>query len=251
MLNARGSQLQLTLGLFVSFYGVQTVVGQIEALFFLTPLAESFGAGSIPAIQMPLKFIRAQFIIWAFVALTGILSARLLMKQNDQKSPKPVKIFPNYSFIHWLYRILIIIITYELLYFSFGYFIAWQNPDILEFYQGKDPGSFFLQMKYVFTKTPGLLALQAFRSLLWMLFLLPVIRMVAHKNITGSLIVGFYAALPLTIPNLIPNPFMPEEVRIIHFVETVTSTFIFGVIVFRVFRKPINQNYIKHQSKLL
>ena len=30
----------------------------------------------------------------------------------------------------------------------------------------------------------------------------------------------------------IPNPYMPADVRMVHFVETASSTFIFGVLLF-------------------
>src|SRR6056297_135372 len=89
--NARGSRLQLIMGLLIAFYGVQTVIGQIEALFFLTPLGEKFGAGSIPVIEMPVDFIISQFIIWGTVTLVGIPLAVMLFDRRKKENRPPIQ----------------------------------------------------------------------------------------------------------------------------------------------------------------
>ena len=237
--NARGSRLQLVLGLMLAFYGVQTVIGQIEAIFFLTPLGERWGAGSIPVMEMPLDFIVSQFIVWGAVALVGVPLAVLLFDKRKKETRNSIQWLPNMSSRDWLLRIGIVIIAYELLYFGFGYFVAWKDPAILVYYQGTDPGSFFAQLANVAKETPGLYGLQAFRSLLWLVITLPVISMLRHKNWAGALLTGLFVSLPMNIPHIIPNPYMPAEVRAVHFIETVISTFIFGVLIFWLFRKSI------------
>jgi len=238
MQTGQGSGLRLIIGVLISFYGVQTVVGQIEALFFLTPLGEDFGAGSVPVMQMPAGFIGSQFFIWAVVTIAGVLASYFLIGKKRSMKQQPVRLIPKMTVRQWLWRTGVVILAYEFLYFSFGYFVAWKEPAIQEFYQGSDPGSFVLQMQHVFSETPALLGLQAFRAVLWMLFVLPVIGMLSRKKWWGMLFLGFYAALPLTLPNIMPNLYMPEAVRMAHFTETATSTFIFGLLLFLLFRKP-------------
>ncbi|HKK61243.1 MAG TPA: hypothetical protein VJ951_01705 [Bacteroidales bacterium] len=234
--NARGSRLQLIMGLLIAFYGVQTVIGQIEALFFLTPLGEKFGAGSIPVIEMPVDFIISQFIIWGTVTLVGIPLAVMLFDRRKKENRPPIQWIPKLNTSEWLLKLGIVIVTYELLYFGFGYFVAWKNPAILAFYKGTDPGSFIEQLAYVARETPGLYGLQAFRSLLWVVIAFPVISMLSHKRWTGAIITGIFVSLPMNIPHIIPNPYMPAEVRVVHFTETVISTFIFGIILFWLFK---------------
>jgi hypothetical protein len=36
----------------------------------------------------------------------------------------------------------------------------------------------------------------------------------------------------MNVPHIVPNPYMPPAVRRVHFIETVSSTFIFGVLMF-------------------
>ena len=237
--NARGSRLQLILGLILAFYGVQTVIGQIEAIFFLTPLGEKWGAGSVPVMQMPLDFIVSQFIIWGAVALVGIPVAVLLFDKRKKATRNSIHWLPKISSKEWLLKIGLVIIAYELLYFGFGYFVAWKHPAILAYYQGTDPGSFFAQLANVAKETPGLYGLQAFRALFWLVITLPVISMLRHKKWAGALLTGLFVSLPMNIPHIIPNPYMPADVRAVHFTETVISTFIFGVLIFWLFKNSI------------
>ena len=233
--NARGSRLQLILGLLLAFYGVQTVIGQIEAIFFLTPLGEKWGAGSVPVMEMPLNFIVSQFIVWGAVTIVGVPLAVWLFDRRKKENRTLIQWLPNMSSKDWLLRIGLVIIAYELLYFGFGYFVAWKHPAILAYYQGTDPGSFITQLAHVARETPGLYGLQAFRSLLWLVIAFPVISMLRHKEWAGALLTGLFVSLPMNIPHIIPNPYMPADVRTVHFTETVISTFIFGVLLFWLF----------------
>lgn len=225
--------LPLILGLALSFYGVQTLVGQIEAIVFLTPLGERWGAGSIPALTMPLDFITSQFTVGAALALVGALSAAALFgKIRRRDDQQPIRLLPKFSTGQWLWKLAVIILLYELLYFGFGYYVAWKNPAVAAFYQGTDPGSFPAQMKNVITKTPTLIPFQAFRALLWTAFSLPVVAMLRRKGLLGAVTIGLFLSLPMNIPHIVPNPFMPAAVRQAHFIETASSNFIFGVILF-------------------
>lgn len=230
---SRWRGLPLVLGLTFAFYGVYTIIGQIEAIVFLTPLGERFGAGSAPVLTMPLDFILSQFVIGLAQALAAAPLAVLLFgKIKRGENGTEQSLFPKFSLSQWLVKLGAVIVLYELLYFGFGYFVAWKNPDVLAFYQGTDPGSFLAQMKHVATQTPTLIPFQAFRALLWVAFALPVISMLRHKPWLGAVVTGLFLSLPMNIPHIVPNPFMPADVRLVHFIETASSNFIFGVLMF-------------------
>jgi len=230
---SRWSGLPLIVGLTFAFYGVQTFVGQIEAVVFLTPLGERWGAGSIPVLTMPIDFILGQFAIGAALAIVGVLVAALLFGKARRGGEGPsIKLNPGISGSEWVWKLGAIIIAYELLYFGFGYYVAWKDPAVLAFYQGTDPGSFFAQMRHVATQTPTLIPFQVLRALLWAAFSLPVISMLRHKPWLGALLTGLFVSLPMNVPHIVPNPYMPAAVRTAHFIETVSSTFIFGLVMF-------------------
>jgi hypothetical protein len=169
------------------------------------------------------------------VAIVGVPVAVYLFGRKQQDDRKPVQLIPKMKTSQWLSKIAIVILAYELLYFGFGYFVAWKDPAVQAFYQGTDPGSFFAQMQHVFSETPTLPALQAFRALFWVVFLLPVVAVLKHLGWSGALLTGLFASLLMNIPHIIPNPYMPADVRMIHFIETASSTFLFGVLVFWLF----------------
>ncbi|MBS3753883.1 MAG: hypothetical protein KGY46_10925 [Anaerolineales bacterium] len=229
----------LMLGLSFAFYGVQTIIGQIEAIVFLTPLGELWGAGSIPVLTMPPNFILGQFIVGAALAAIGVpLSVLFFRKRKRGDQPMLNTLIPKMGTEQWLIKIGLIIVLYVALYFGFGYFVAWKNPAVQAFYQGTDPGSFLAQMRNVATETPTLIPFQALRALLWIVFALPIIRMLRKNGLWGALLTGLFISLPMNIPHIVPNPFMPPDVRTVHFIETVPSTFIFGMLLFWLLHRP-------------
>lgn len=227
------SGFPLVLGLTLAFFGVHTLVGQIEAIVFLTPLGERWGAGSIPALTMPMDFILSQIGIGAGLAVIGVPFAVLLFgkMKRDEETP-PMRLNPGIQGLEWLWKLGAVVILYVLLYFGFGYYVAWKNPAVTAFYQGTDPGSFLAQMEHVVTETPTLIPFQALRALLWTAVALPVISMLRHKRWFGAAIMGLFLSLPMNVPHIIPNAYMPADVRLAHFIETASSNFIFGALMF-------------------
>jgi len=103
----------LILGLAFAFYGVQTVVGQIEAVISLTPLGERWGAGSVPALTMPIDFILSQFYVGAGMALTGVpLAARLFGKAKRDPEGGALRLNPGIQGSQWLWKVGAIVLLY-------------------------------------------------------------------------------------------------------------------------------------------
>lgn len=86
-------------------------------------------------------------------------------------------------------------------------------------------------MRDVFRDHPGLIPFQLLRGLLWIGLSLPIIRMIQGRPCETAPAVGLLCSLLLTIPLLIPNPYMPTPIRLIHLVETSTSTFLYGCLI--------------------
>ena len=230
---SRWRGLPLIIGLTVALYGVQTLMGQIEALVFLTPLGERFGAGSVPMLTMPPQQIKSNFLVGAARAAVGApLAVVLFGKARRDEDGARIDLMQGMGVGQWALKLGAIVALYELLYFSFGYYVAWKDPAVLAFYQGTDPGSFVGQMRNVIGETPTLPVLQALRAVLWAAFTLPVVDMLEDRGWLGALLTGLLVAVPMNAPHIIPNAFMPAEVRMAHFVETTSSTFIFGVLLF-------------------
>jgi hypothetical protein len=111
------------------------------------------------------------------------------------------------------------------------------------YYGGSDPGSFLAQIRSVLRDTPLLLPLQAVRALMWTAIAAPVIRMMKGPWWETGLAVALLFAVVMNSQLLLPNPLMPQEVRMVHLLETATSNFLFGwlvVFVLRGWRQPAN-----------
>jgi len=149
----------------------------------------------------------------------------VLSKRRGEVGPE----IDSNSSMSWAYwRIAVMVSAYLVLYFSFGYFIAWKNPAVRAYYGGTDPGSFLLQLADVFRTTPWLLPFQILRALLWIGLGAVVIKMMDAPRWLKGLGVSLAFAVLMNAQLLIPNPYMPQPVRMIHLVETASSNFLFG-----------------------
>ena len=218
ILRSRGSGWRLVGAVFLAFFGLNTVVTQIESIVFLPQ-------------QLPQGMIPKMFVMGAIQAgLFSPLAVLVLGKIKRGAMPNVPNQRPAMSPREWAWKPAAIAVAYVVLYLAFGYFVAWKNPAVRAYYGGTDPGNFFAQVASIWNATPWLFLFQAFRAMLWVLFALPVIRM--HKGQRWE--VALTVALLFTVwlsQLLLPNPYMPEAVARTHLIEMLPSNLIFGGLV--------------------
>lgn len=215
ILRSRWSGWRLMLAVFVVYYGVTTFMGQIESAVFITRL---------PPGLLPRLFLAGAVV----AALFSVLSVIVLGKRRGSGSESANLTMPPRE---WAWRLAVITVAYVILYFTFGYFIAWQNPAVREYYGGVDHGGFLAHMRFEASARPWLIPFQILRGLLWVVIALPVIYMMKGRRAEIALALGLLFAVVMNSQLLLPNPFMPETVRMTHLVETASSNFIFGCLV--------------------
>jgi len=210
---SRWSGWKLIVTLAVVFFGVATVMPQIETAVFVRTLPPGFLS----------RLILAGFLFsFLYTPLLVLLAGN--RRQSEFTAPK-VKV--NSSSV---IKITIAAFIYVVLYFSFGYFIAWQSSALRAYYGGGNANGFFTQLNETWRATPWLFPFQFLRGLLWTLLALPIIRMLRGQRLEKAVVVGLLFAV-VTSQLLLPNPLMPYEVRMRHLVETASSNFLFGCIV--------------------
>lgn len=218
ILRSRWSGWRLILAIFVVFYGVGTFVGQIESAVFLT--------------QLPPGMVARLFLMGFLVAAPfSALAVIILGKRKDElggTQPNSRLVMPASE---WALKLPIIAVAYVILYFTFGYFIAWRNPAVQAYYGGTDQGNFLAQMRNVVQERPWLVPFQVLRAMCWVAIALPVVRMLKGDRPETAIALGLTFAVLMNAQLLLPNPYMPEPVRMAHLVETASSNFIFGVLV--------------------
>lgn len=223
ILRSRWAGWKLILVIFFVLYGVVTVMPQIETAFFVTRL---------PPGMLPRLFLAGAVI----AALYSPLAVLLLGKRRPDRAGDESRPRLNMTAGEWAGKLSLIVIAYVVIYFTFGYFIAWKSAAVRAYYGGSDPGSLFAQMRAVVRETPWLLPLQAVRALLWAAIAVPVIRMTRGRWWEAGLAVALLFAVVMNSQLLLPNPLMPREVRMVHLLETASSNFLFGWLVVLVLR---------------
>jgi hypothetical protein len=217
ILRSRLRSWTLILSIFVFFFGTSVVMPQIETAVFVTWL---------PAGMLTRIIVSGFCLSLVFPVIAVLVLGRHKGRGHHQGGSR--------SGIHLLdlfVRLTVIGICYVAIYFTFGYFIAWQSPAVRAYYHGSDPGSFITQLQSVFRETPWLFALQFLRGVIWALIALPVIRTLKGQRWETGIAVALCFAICTSSQLLIPNPFMPPAVRMAHLLETSTSNFLFGLVV--------------------
>ena len=212
---------KLVLALVFTYYGSITIMSQMETWYFMSninvgpeTLRGLFLAGLPPA----LVFIPLAVLVlgkWKKAAGTQLASGLSTM---------PAK--------QWAWKLTLVAVVYMVLYFSAGYYIAWQNPNLVAFYGGVDAGSFWAQMRLNLESNPDILQFQFMRGVMWALFALPVIWMYRGRPLEAALLVALLFGVTFNIGHLMPNSLMPDaSMRFSHLMETTSSNFVFGLIV--------------------
>ncbi|HET6977917.1 MAG TPA: hypothetical protein VFI24_16430 [Pyrinomonadaceae bacterium] len=221
ILRASWTSWKLILTIFLVFFGVTTLMPQIETAFFIT---------NLPPGMLSRLFVAGAIMAAVFAPLSALILGKARAKDTSGQ------LWPSMSAGAWIARLALIVVIYVAIYFTFGYFIAWQSTAVRAYYGGHDPGSFFSQIASVLRDQPSLFLLQIVRALLWTALAVPVVQMMKGKWWEA----GFAVALLFAVTSsqlLLPNPLMPYDVRMAHLVETATSNFLFGWLVVLILRR--------------
>lgn len=221
VLSSRLTGLLLILLLSLAYFGAVTFVMQIETWYFLSDI-------TVNVKLMPYLFIMGLPVAFLFVPLSVWILGKA-GKQNSIISVKTTAI----PFGQWLWKLSLIAVAYVTLYWLAGYYIAWQNPELRAFYGS--PGAitpFWEHTANTLRTDPGLFLFQVFRAMIWTLCALPVIFGSRINAWWTALLVALLFSIPQNLGHIMENSLIPgASVRLSHFVETASSTFIFGLVV--------------------
>lgn len=215
--NSRVRGFKLTAALFLIIFSIQFFMSQIETLWFNDSL------------KMPVN------TIWMLVSGGAIMSMLFAMSAtwltgNFKQTNAETAYLPKRPVKPPLVQVaLLAVVIWPAVYFLAGYFIAWQFPDIRQYYSGSsEMESLFVMMKG--NVASGLYFFQILRGVLWVLIAILVITTTSGSWLRKGLIIGLLLSFLGCSQLLLPNPIMPETVRLGHLLETSTSNFIWGFI---------------------
>lgn len=216
ILRSRWAGWKLVGAIFLAFIGVNTVQACIEAALYLPT--------QLPPGMVPRLFVMGGFTAATFSPLAVLILGKMRRRPSGD-APNPRLIMPAGE---WVWKGLTVGAFYLVVYLTFGYFVAWQNPELRRYYGQTELHSFFATLGGIWSHSPWMFPYHAFRGLLFMAFVLPVIRMMKGARWETSLAVALAFSLLGGAQLLLPNPFMPESIARSHFVEVTSSNFVFG-----------------------
>jgi hypothetical protein len=130
----------------------------------------------------------------------------------------------------WAWKLVAAAALYMIVYFTFGYYVAWRTPGLPEFYGGSDPGTFLGQLGNVLRETPWLFPFQFLRGLIWAGIGCLIVAM--HKGRTWEVTpaTGLAFTVLMNAAMLFPNPFFTPVVQRAHTIELLTSNLLYGIL---------------------
>ena len=178
---SRWHGLKLVGAVLLVFFGVQTFMSQIETIFFGS-------AFNIPKTEMRSIILSGFLTALFFSFLAVLIMGKMRKPKEDEASANRLEL----STQGWAVRLALLPLAYIVIYFIFGYFIAWQSPDVRELYTGSTAiEPFFTHLANTLQADPSIVLFQFVRGLFWIGLTFPVLRMMKCGAWEPSLS-GFY-----------------------------------------------------------
>ncbi len=139
VLSSCWSGWKLAFWLAFAYYGAVTFIMQIETWYFLTGL--TVGAELLPRLflmGLPVAVFVVPLAVW------------ILGKGRPSSYYNPDPVVPSMPVQQWVWRLAVIAAVYIVLYWTAGYFIAWQNPELRAFLRqpGRGPSLLDAYLKH-------------------------------------------------------------------------------------------------------
>ena len=218
---ARWSGIRLVSAVFLIQFGVETFMTQIETIYFNSAVQ----VGTLQLIGI-VKTGAIRALIFAPLAVLIFGHFRPPANPAILDDTRPT----GAGLGKW---IMAIALLYVLVYFVFGYFVAWQWEETRVYYSGTaEIKPFFVHLGDVFLREdPFLLPFQLLRGLIWGGLTLLIVSMIHADRWAVSASVGLVFAVLMAVPlTLFPNPYMPPMVIQAHSVEVGSSMLLFGAV---------------------
>lgn len=212
--------------IFLYVFGIQFLLPQMETYFF---------GGDIGISRDQTTAILISGLVVSIITLP-VAMAIYKKLIGTPRVAKPLTLPYRAGKRSLLLLALLIFIVYPFLYLTFGYYVAWQNESLRVYYTQSTTKTPYLQgIADAFSN--GIYFFQVLRALLWVAVTVPVVVMLKERPMAQFVVVGLLTALLPTSLLFIPNPYMPWDIAMTHFVETSTSNFVWGLVMVWVWRR--------------
>jgi hypothetical protein len=239
-LRSRWHGWRLAGALFTIYFVLQAFLGWVEVLAF-------------PAVgnRMPPGMLNSMLTLALIVGIPfSLLTVWILGKTrpdpDDARLPRRLAMPAS----EWCWKLGAAAVLYVIVYFTFGYYVAWRTPGVPEFYGGTDPGTFIGQLANVLRDTPWLFPFQIMRGLIWAGVGLLIIAMHKGRTWEVALATGLIFTVVMNAGMLMPNPFFTPVVQRAHSIELLTSNLLYGILLclLMTWKPRHRESTAKHQT---
>lgn len=208
--------MKLFLVVVIVFWGLQTFMTQLETWYFREAMP------AITNVELANLFLRPLITSITFIPLAIWVLGKWKPDRNRSESQTSTR-------LTWK-EILSLSIAYVVIYFVFGYYIAWQFEAVRVFYSGTtDDLGFFGQIKQTLQTKNSIFLFQFIRGFLWIIAGYPILIYLQGSKTEKIIACILLFSLP-AVQLVVDNPFMPQPVRIAHLLEVATSNGLFGLL---------------------
>jgi hypothetical protein len=211
-------RLRLIGAVMLVHFGLETFMAQIETLYFNS------------ALQMGTDMFAGIVAAGAVRALVFAPLAVLILGKMKKPAQPPEKEATGAS-SGWRECLAALAVLYVVVYFVFGYFVAWQRAETRLLYSATTAIKPFLAhyRDLFFKEDPAILPFQLLRGALWTALTIVTVWMIRARPWETSLAVALTFAVLLALPlGLSPNPYVPPLVRQAHSSEQASSMLVLG-----------------------
>lgn len=206
--------------LLLIYFILQAFLGWVE-IFAFPPVADRMPPG------MQASMLSSGFLVGILFSPIAVwVLGKTRSDADDARLPRRLVMPPS----EWAWKIAVGAVLYVIVYFTFGYYVAWRTPGLPAFYGGVDPGTYLGQLGNVLRDTPWLYPFQLARGVVWVGTGCLIIAM--HKGRTWEVVLatGLAFTLVMNISMLIPNPFFTPVVQRAHAIELFSSNLLYGIL---------------------
>lgn len=213
IIRSRWNGWRLVVTTFVVFFGIEIFLNLLEEVVF----SQNF-VNIIPAGRVPEMFLHGAITLALFSPLAVLVHGKMKGGEESQE-PSLRLVMP---WMVWTRRLIMIAVIYMVIYFLFSYFVA--IPLAREAFE-----EYFHHVQT--TNWMWIFPFQLLRGLLFTAWAFPVIRMMKGRLWEAKLAVALLFSVIMAAGLLVPSDIMPDKMRMAHFVEVISSNFLFGWIV--------------------
>jgi len=222
IIRSRWTGLKLILAIAASYYGLAVFLPQLDVILFL-----DYFESLVDITMVPKILIQGAIVTVLFVPLCVFVFRKIRSDTSNDPGNERIQ---TMSKKQWVTKLVVIACSYIILYVAAGALIAWQNPELAVYY-----GDLIDRMSAVGT---WMLLFQGFRAIIFAAVAIPIIRLMKGKWWERGLAVALLFSVLMSAAMLIPTSFMPDSVRMSHFLELFTENFILGWIVTWLLHRP-------------